>query len=361
MSGLRVLALVTDAFGGHGGMSQYNRDFLAGLSRSDDVGHVVVLPRYGAAGADALPQKVRQLTAAGPKARFVAAALETDLRYGPFDLVFCGHLFTAPLAAALAARRRVPLWLQTHGIEAWEPLGRMVRASTERAALITAVSRYTRAKLLDWANIDPARVRVLPNTVRPFFSPGRAPHATRAKYGLIGRRIVVTVSRIRKDEGYKGHATMIRAMASVRASCPDALYLVVGDGDARPGLEALAGTLGVSDAVRFVGRVDDEELLAIYRSAHVFAMPSTGEGFGIVFLEAAATGLPVIAGNSDGSVDALADGTLGTLIDPRSVESVAQAIRAALESEARPDHTRVARFGFDHFAHQVDGLVRSLH
>ena len=93
-------------------------------------------------------------------------------------------------------------------------------------------------------------------------------------------------------------------------------YLVVGDGDDRQRLEELAQTTGVAHAMQFAGHVPHRELPDYFRLADVFVMPSTGEGFGIAFLEAAASGLPVIGGNRDGSVDALADGTIGTLVDP---------------------------------------------
>ncbi len=97
-----------------------------------------------------------------------------------------------------------------------------------------------------------------------------------------------------------------------------------------------------------------------FSSPMSFAMPSTGEGFGIVFLEAAASGLPVIAGNRDGSVDALADGALGTLIDPDDRQQLAAAIIAALESRSPSNNEDVERFASSNFAEHVDEIVRHL-
>jgi phosphatidylinositol alpha-1,6-mannosyltransferase len=99
--GLRVLALVTDAYGSGGGIAQYNRDLFAALARSERVREIVVLPRSGLAGADALPPRVVELPAREGKASYVAAALRAMRDRGPFDVVFCGHLYAAPLAAAL--------------------------------------------------------------------------------------------------------------------------------------------------------------------------------------------------------------------------------------------------------------------
>jgi glycosyltransferase involved in cell wall biosynthesis len=97
--------------------------------------------------------------------------------------------------------------------------------------------------------------------------------------------------------------------------------------------DALAKVLGVERSVTLAGFIPDEELADHYRLADVFAMPSTGEGFGIVFLEAMSCGTPVVAGNRDGSVDALADGALGVLIEPESVDAIVAGIKRILKCD----------------------------
>src|SRR5262249_61534887 len=101
-STLRVLALVTDAFGGHGGIAQYNRDFLSVLARCDRVGDVMVLPRGGARPVGPMPSGVRQLHAVENRLAYSVATLRTAIKHQPIDLVFCGHLRMAPLAAVIA-------------------------------------------------------------------------------------------------------------------------------------------------------------------------------------------------------------------------------------------------------------------
>jgi glycosyltransferase involved in cell wall biosynthesis len=140
---------------------------------------------------------------------------------------------------------------------------------------------------------------------------------------------------------------------------PHTIYVIVGDGDDQPRLEAVAAEVGVTEKVRFVGRVKPEELPDHFRLADVFVMPSTGEGFGIVFLEAMATGIPVIGGNRDGSLDPLADGLLGRAIDPYSEEELASAICAALfDAPAKVDLAN--RFSFRGFTEHLQELVRNL-
>src|SRR5262249_14580757 len=169
---MRVLALVTDAFGGHGGIAQYNRDFLSALARCDGVGEVIVLPRRGARSVGTLPTGVQEVRAVEHRLAYSVTAIWTAIKHRPIDLVFCGHVFMTPVAAFIARFLSVPLWVQVHGIEAWRELPVLHRWSVESATIITSVSRYTRRRLLKWVGIDPTRVKVLPNTVEPQYHPG---------------------------------------------------------------------------------------------------------------------------------------------------------------------------------------------
>ncbi|RTL71306.1 MAG: glycosyltransferase family 1 protein [Hyphomicrobiales bacterium] len=357
---MRILALVTDAFGGYGGIAQYNRDLLSALSRSGCVEEIVVVPRFAHRDMEALPAKVRQVPPRASRMSYVAKSLSEAQRAGPFDVVFSGHLFHTPLAALIGRAMNVPVWLQTHGIDAWDCPAPLVRASAERASLITTVSRHTKQRLLSWANVAPERVRVLPNTFRPIFSPGPADTRLLQQHGLDGRKIILTVARLAKADHYKGHGKIMEALPAVLAHHADAVYVVVGEGDARQGIEDEVNRRGLGQHVRFLGRLSDAHVLDLYRSAQVFAMPSSKEGFGIVFVEAAATGLPVIGGNRDGSRDALADGAIGTMIDPDDTDALAASILAALARPKRSDVAAVQRFAFDKFAHHVGQLAQSL-
>ena len=351
---LRVLALVTDGFSGHGGIAEYNRNFLGSLAACDGIGEVIVLPRLNATPLDPLPFGVGQLPAVKGRIRYSLAALRTAIRRR-IDVIFCGHLFMVPLAAALAKLVRAPLWVQVHGVEAWEELSVLHRRSIESAALITSVSRYTRRRLLAWVGVEPARIKVLPATVAPQFKPGPKPEYLIERHALHRKKALMSVSRLASSERYKGNDRVIRALPSVLTRYPDALYLVVGDGDDRPRLEALAAELGLTEKVRFVGLVSSEELPDYFRVADVFVMPSTGEGFGIVFLEAMACGIPVIGGNKDGSLDPLADGVLGFAVDPENNEELVSAICSALRS-ARPEASRSQRFNIQFFTEHLKAL-----
>lgn len=353
---MKLLALVSDAFGGSGGIARYNRDLLAALA--DSGASVVVLPREGRAEPGTLPSAIDQRTSRG-RAGLMAAALLTAWRDGPFDAVFCGHINLAPAAAIVAAFLRVPLWLQLHGVEAWEPLSRARRWAAERAALVTAVSRYTRHRFLGLARVEPWRVRVLPNTVDNRFAPGPKPEFLLERHGLRGKTVLLTVGRLSAAEHGKGHDRVIAALPSLAESRPDITYLIVGEGDDRRRLEALARATGVADCVLFAGTVTDAELPDYYRVADVFVMPSVQEGFGIVLLEAAASGLPTVAGDIDGSPDALADGALGRLVDPHNPSELTRAIDEAIGTPP-PQGALVARYHFANFTQRTTELASEL-
>jgi phosphatidylinositol alpha-1,6-mannosyltransferase len=355
---MRVLALVTDAFGGHGGIAQYNRDFLSSLAACDAISAVIVLPRASATSPGTLPSGLRQLHPVRGRLAYALAALWTALTSRPIDVIFCGHLFMVPLAAALAKLLRARLWVQVHGIEGWQALSRLHRTSVEMAALVTTVSRYTRKRLLEWIGIDSSRVKVLPDTVDPRFQPGPKPGYLIERHAASGKKVIMTVSRLASSERYKGHDRVIRILPRVLLQHPETIYVIGGDGDDRQRLEAFATQFGVTENVRFVGAVLPDELPNYLRLADVFVMPSTGEGFGIVFLEALATGIDVIAGNKDGSLDPLADGQLGQLIDPDNEEELLSSICNAL-STAPTGVDRASRFNTQAFAEHLHALVSS--
>jgi phosphatidyl-myo-inositol dimannoside synthase len=330
------MALLGEPLAAGGGIAQFNRDLVAAL-RSRHAVHVLALDGPG-------------------RWRYALQVLRAAMRERP-DVVFCGHLHLAPLAAFLARWRGVPLWLQVHGIEAWQRPSSLRRRAVARAVLVTAVSRYTRARLLEWAGVAPDRVKVLPNTVDARFTPGPKSAALVARLGLGGRRVLLTVGRLAAAERYKGHDRVIAALPGLLRLHPELCYVVVGDGDDRARLEAAARTAGVADAVRFAGAVRHEELPEFYRLADAFVMPSTGEGFGIVFLEAIACGVPAVGAAGNGAADPLGDDARGLLVEAENGEALARAIEQAL---ARPPTVQPHPFRVEAFTGHVARLVDAL-
>lgn len=266
---------------------------------------------------------------------FAAGALAVSGRHRP-DHVISTHLNFGPLAHWAKRAFGTPFTLVAHGIDVHDQLTPARRAGMRAAERVVAVSSWTRKRVLHVDDgIDPSRVTVLPNTVdETRFTVGAKPDSLAQRYGLHpDEKVVLTVSRLDAREGYKGCDRILQALPAVQRACGRVRFLIAGKGDDRARLEAMARVFGVAHAVTFAGFVPDEELADHYRLADVFVMPSTGEGFGIVFLEAMACGTPVLAGNCDGSVDALDGGRLGRLVDPTEVDLIANGIIALLKQE----------------------------
>ncbi|WP_053718758.1 glycosyltransferase family 4 protein [Saccharothrix sp. NRRL B-16348] len=244
-------------------------------------------------------------------------------------------LMTSRLRAAGASR----VVASTHGHEVgWSMLPgarQALRRIGSDVDVVTFVSRYTRSRFA--AAFGPlAALEHLPSGVdTSVFAPSAAARAEmRARYGLGDRPVVVCVSRLVPR---KGQDVLVRALPEIRRQVPDAALLVVGGGPYRGTLERLAASVGVSEHVVLTGSVPWEELPAHYNAGDVFAMPCRTrgrgldvEGLGIVYLEASATGLPVVAGRSGGAPETVRDGVTGRVVDGREVAEVANAVAGLL-------------------------------
>ena len=231
----------------------------------------------------------------------------------------------------------------THGHEVgWALLPgarQLLRRIGRDVDVVTYLGDYTRSRLAS-ALAPQARLEQLPSGVdTAVFRPGCGGDEVRRRHGLSGRPVVVCVSRLVPR---KGQDVLIRALPAVRQRVPDAALLVVGGGPDAPRLQRLAAEHGVAEDVVLTGSVPWEELPAHYDAGDVFAMPCRTrrgglevEGLGIVFLEASATGLPVVAGRSGGSPDAVRDGETGHVVDGRSVAAVADAVTSLLHDPDR--------------------------
>lgn len=352
---MNILILLPDTLQAGGGIAQFNRDLVAAVKSGFSPIRVQILALRGVAGSGAVDI---ERSCGGSRLRMLLEAARLGISRKQFDLVICGHIHLMPVAILATVRSMRHIWLVVHGIEAWQPPRRYSRWCSRQATLVTAVSRITRTRFLHWSGVDPLRVRVLPNTVDPRFSPGDQPESLRQALRLQNRKVLLTVGRMDAGEQYKGHADVIRALPRVKASIPDVAYLIVGDGSDKPRLVALAETCGVANDVRFVSGVDPAALGDYYRLADVFIMPSRGEGFGIVYLEAIASGIPAIGSGLDGSRDALGDGRFGQLADPDALD---HAIIQAIEASRTAHAAESCRLGTLTFSREnFNGLVRRL-
>jgi phosphatidyl-myo-inositol dimannoside synthase len=252
----------------------------------------------------------------------------------------------APLGLITPALRRAGVSRAvalTHGHEAgWAALPgarALLRRIGDEVDVVTYLGEYFRVRLARALSPAATRrmVRLAPGVDVTFFRPGAGGAAVRERLGLVGSPVVACVSRMVPR---KGQDTLIKAWPSVRAQVSDAVLLLVGDGPYAPELKRLAQRLSVSDSVVFTGPVPWADLPSYYDAADVFAMPCRTrrrgldvEGLGIVYLEASATGLPVIGGDSGGAPDAILDGESGYVV--HDVPSTAGRLVELLRDPAR--------------------------
>jgi phosphatidylinositol alpha-1,6-mannosyltransferase len=323
MKRARVLVLTPDFPPGHGGIQLLVHRIVAGWDDIDAT--VVALEGVGGRefdGAQSFPVW-RAAGASGPRAVAVASlnlhAIVHGLRSKP-DAVLCAHIVCSPAGAVLRRLLGIPVLQYLYAKEIDGRPG-LARFAATRADRVVAISGYTRDLALTLGVRDRS-LRVIPPGVD--LPAGRL--ADRAE-----RPTIVTVSRLR--DAYKGHDVLLQALPRVRERLPDVHWAIVGDGPLRPSLEAEVARRGLSGAVEFVGAVSDQERDAWLDRAWVFTMPSrtppgsmSGEGFGIVYLEAGSHGLPVLAGNVGGALDAVEHGETGLLVDPTDTAAVADGL-----------------------------------
>jgi glycosyltransferase involved in cell wall biosynthesis len=249
------------------------------------------------------------------------------------NLVICGHINLLPAAWLASRLRGARLVLIIHGIESWErPSSLLSRRLAGGVDAFISVSRFSAEKFGSWSGVSMERGFTLPNgfDLDRFQSQKRYMKLLK-RYGLQSSRVILTVGRLESRERYKGIDQVIEVMPFLIKRFPNLKYLIVGDGSDRVRLEAKAASLGLAADVIFAGHVPESEKVAHYNLADAYVMPSRAEGFGIVLIEAAACGIPVVGSKIDGSRETLLDGQLGRLVDPKRPEELVQALTELLE------------------------------
>jgi glycosyltransferase involved in cell wall biosynthesis len=295
------------------------------------------------------------------RVKMAAALLKCLLQQRP-QQVFCGHINLAVLIQTLCQPLGIPYTVLTYGKEVWEPLKSVERRALTSASGIWTISRYSRSRACAANNIDPNIVQMLACAIDgDKFTPGDKQPELIEKYGLTGAKVLMTVARLWSGDIYKGVDVTIRALPQIAQVFPEVKYLVIGRGDDQPRLAQLALDLGVSSQVVFAGFVPTEQLIEHYRLADAYIMPSQ-EGFGIVYLEAMACGVPVLSGDDDGSADPLQDGKLGWRVPHRNSDAVAAACLEILKGDdQRCDgewlrEQAIAIFGMEAFQERLQQL-----
>ncbi len=248
-------------------------------------------------------------------------------RHSPPDVIHAGQILETGLTALkLKERFGIPYVVHTYGeeINAYSH-NRITREWMSRvlqnASAVTSISRYTIRRMAEIGLWD-GPVSLLPPGIDVSRFTGIGREEIRVRYKLGDDPVLLTVARLLTR---KGHDRVLEALITIRKEIPNLRYLIVGTGKEEARLKAITSQYGLDEVVTFTGAIPHDEVPAYFAAADVFVHPNRElengdvEGFGMVFLEANASGLPVIGGNSGGTPDAIQDGVTGYLVDPNSV------------------------------------------
>ncbi len=299
------------------------------------------------------------------KGRFTVTAVKAARRKA--KLVLAAHPNLTPVVQAMRiVAPRMKSIVCAHGADVWEPLGILQRLALRHSNLVLAPSKDTAEHVATEQGVPEERIRVLPWGLDPQFealiSPGSHPLLPE---NFPSGRVILCVGRWLAAERYKGMDTLITALPRLLTQRPEVQLVLVGSGDDRAWLEDLAEQTGVNRHVHFLTGLTYSEIAACYAACEIFAMPSGGEGFGLVYLEAMACGKPVIGGLHGGAPEVIQDGVTGYLVphgDPIQLAISMETLLAdpvhAKEMGARAKQRAEHDFRFNVFAKSLKKILR---
>jgi phosphatidylinositol alpha-1,6-mannosyltransferase len=265
---------------------------------------------------------------------FLGTALNTASQP---DIIIISHINLAMIGLFISLiNPKCKIWLIAHGIEVWRPLSLLKKLFLKRCHKILCVSKFTKEQMIKWHKADPALCEIVNNAVDPFM---KLPVLFTKPQHLLNRYqlspnspVLFTLARLATTEQYKGHEQIIKVINKLKPTFPDIKFILSGQSDSieKTRLNELIAEYHVEKQVIITGFINEEELIDYFLLADVFVLPSKKEGFGIVFIEALACGLPVICGNQDGSIYAIHNGELVIAVNPDSLDELEKAITECL-------------------------------
>ena len=270
------------------------------------------------------------------RSNFVIQAIKKGIKA---DVVILTHINLAMVGLIIKKiNPKTKVWLIAHGIEVWRPLSFFQKAFLKHCDKVVCVSDFTKQQMIGRHNVSQDKCAILNNAIDPFMQLPTAfvkPQHLLNKYNLtLGNRVIYTLTRLANSEQYKGHDQVIKLISRLKVKYPGIKYVLSGQYDINEEarIKKMIAQDGIEEDVILTGFIDEKDIPAHFLLADVFVLPSKKEGFGIVFIEALACGLPVICGNADGSIDAIRNGELGKAVDADNLDELETAISNVLET-----------------------------
>ena len=301
---------------------------------------------------------------AGNKLSFVLNSINNGREA---DIIIISHINLLVVGWLIKkANPSAKIILIAHGIEIWGKLNISKKNMLPVCDQIICVSRFTADKIISFHKIANRKISIINNCIDPFL-PLYVQHfykeSLRKKYNIAeDDTVLMTLTRLSVRDRYKGYDRVLEALVILKKNNRKIKYLLAGgySNSEKIFIDGLIKKHGLADNVILTGYIPENDLTPHFLMADIYVMPSTKEGFGIVFIEAMYYGLPVIAGNQDGSTDALLDGKLGLLIEPNNAEAIATAVeKMQLNKDLyKPDHALLMNhFGFDEYKRKLESVL----
>lgn len=259
------------------------------------------------------------------------------------DVLLLSHVNLLPVAMLVKILHpAVKIVLICHGTEIWRPLAWYKRKFLQRHVVLWSVSRYTSLKVMQQHQIRKRQIHIIPNGLDPFFivpSQLKKPESLLAKYNLKNNCIVfLSLARMTQHDQDKGYEQLIHLLPLLMEGKINFCYLIGGETDEHEKfrLQQLIRKYDLHHHVKMIGFIPEDELVPHYLLADLFILPSKKEGFGLVFIEAAACGCRIICGKDDGSCAAVLHGQLGKMIDANHRVEFHEAVLSSVNSCRRP-------------------------
>ena len=299
----------------------------------------------------------------GKQIKFVTSSVKAGLRSDILILSHINLLLVAWLIKKISPKKKIILF--AHGIEVWQQLSKRKKSMLKCCTQIFSVSNFTSKQLHHLHGFPPEKCLVFNNCLDPFLPlPSEIKNEQLLnKYGFNNKhKILFTLTRLSSTERYKGYDKVMESVTKLKVKYPELRYFLAGtyDTEEKKYIDALKQKLDLGEYLYTPGYIPDEELGNYFSLADLYVMPSIKEGFGIVFIEAMYYSVPVIAGNLDGSVDALCDGALGTLVDPNNQEEITNAIEKIIEDRRAFIPNRdllMKKFSYDNYKDNLTTLL----
>ncbi len=367
----KVLFLTLKVFGFTGGIEKVCRTIcrsLYDLSEEDLIDPIVHCMYDKSFDRDSRYLKKQQYVGfGGNRKSFVIKSFLKGIRA---DVVILSHINLLSVAYLIKKfRPKTKIYLIAHGIEVWKKLPDAKLKALKKLDKIFAVSQFTKEKIKLENHISEHKIEVLNNCLDPFYyfpTDFSKPIELLKRYQLKKENeVIMCLSRLSSSEKYKGYDNVIKILPNLIEKNPHLIFVLAGKADEEEyqRLEQLISEYKIGNYVKLIGFIDEAEITDHFVLADIFVMPSKKEGFGMVYIEAMASGLKVIAGNKDGSVDALSNGKLGKLVDPDDLNQIEKALAELLaipfskKDKIELQKCVLAAFNFQQYKNSIKKII----